>query len=112
MLRDGKLLAERYADGFDAQTPQLGWSMAKSVTNLMVGRYVLDRELSIEESGLRPEWTDERKDITVDQLMRMTSGLSWDETYDLGTPITQMLYAGPDMAAYAASQPIAPAATA
>ena len=106
VLRDGKLLAERYADGFDAQTPQLGWSMAKSVTNLMVGRYVLDRELSIEESGLRPEWTDERKDITVDQLMRMTSGLSWDETYDLGTPITQMLYAEPDMAAYAASRPI------
>jgi CubicO group peptidase (beta-lactamase class C family) len=39
--------------------------------------------------------------------MRMTSGLSWDETYALGTPITTMLYAEPDMAAYAASQPLA-----
>lgn len=107
VLHDGRLLAERYAEGFDARTPQLGWSMAKSVTNLLVGRYVLERGLAVDEKGLRPEWTDERKDITVDQLMRMTSGLSWDETYALGTPITQMLYAEPDMAAYAAGRPIA-----
>ncbi|QIM22280.1 serine hydrolase [Phycicoccus sp. HDW14] len=107
VIRDGKLVAERYADGFTADTPQLGWSMAKSATNLLVGRYVLDRGLDIQESGLRPEWTDERKAITVDQLMRMTSGLRWDETYDLGTPITQMLYAEPDMAKYVASQPLA-----
>ncbi|MBR7744296.1 serine hydrolase [Phycicoccus sp. BSK3Z-2] len=107
VLRGGDLVAERYAEGFDAQRRQLGWSMAKSATNLLVGRYVQERGLSIEESGLRPEWTDERADITVDQLLRMTSGLSWDETYALGTPITQMLYAEPDMAAYAASRPLA-----
>ncbi|MBM6406130.1 serine hydrolase [Phycicoccus sp. CSK15P-2] len=107
VIRDGELIGERYAEGFDAQTRQLGWSMAKSATNLVVGRYVHDRGLSVEESGLRPEWTDERADITVDQLMRMTSGLSWDETYALGTPITQMLYSEPDMAAYAAGRPLA-----
>lgn len=106
VLRDGALVAERYADGFDARTPQLGWSMAKSVTNLLVGRYVHARDLSVDEAQLRPEWTDERADITVDQLLRMTSGLSWDETYALGTPITQMLYAEPDMAAYAADRPL------
>ncbi|NHA69142.1 serine hydrolase domain-containing protein [Phycicoccus flavus] len=107
VLRDGKLVAERYAAGFDARTPQLGWSMAKSVTNLLVGRYVRQRNLETDQAGLRPEWTDERRDITVDELMRMTSGLSWDETYALGTPITQMLYAEPDMGAYAASRPLA-----
>ncbi|MGG5260789.1 serine hydrolase domain-containing protein [Phycicoccus avicenniae] len=107
VIRDGKLVAERYAGGFDVDTPQLGWSMAKSATNLLVGRYVLERKLDITEDGLRPEWTDERKAVTVDQLMRMTSGLRWDETYSLGTPITQMLYAEPDMARYAASQPLA-----
>lgn len=107
VLRNGQLVGERYADGFSAETPQLGWSMAKSVTNLLVGRYVLDGRLAVEDAGLRPEWTDARKDITVDQLMRMTSGLTWDETYDLGTPITQMLYAEDDMAGYAASQPLA-----
>ena len=107
VLRDGQLVGERYAEGFSATTPQLGWSMGKSVTNLMVGRLVLQKRIAVDDAGLRPEWTDERRSITVDQLMRMTSGLTWDETYALGTPITQMLYAEKDMAGYAAAQPLA-----
>lgn len=107
VLKDGQLVGERYAKGFAAGTPQLGWSMAKSVTNLLVGRYALDRKIDLGTKNLRPEWTDERKDITLDELLRMTSGLSWDETYDLGTPITEMLYAQPDMARYVASRPLA-----
>ena len=81
--------------------------MGKSVTSLMLGRLVLQGRVGLEDTGLRPEWTDGRKDISVDQLLRMTSGLTWDENYALGTPITQMLYAEPDMAGYAASQPLA-----
>lgn len=108
VLRDGQIVGERYADGFDARTPQLGWSMSKSVANLLVGRYALAQGIDVTtEKALRPEWTDERGEITVDQLMRMTSGLTWDETYDLGTPITQMLYSETDMARYAAAQPLA-----
>ena len=99
VLRDGQLIGERYAPGFEATTPQLGWSMGKSVTSLMLGRMVLEKRIAVDDTGLRPEWTDARKDISVDQLLRMTSGLTWDETYALGTPITQMLYAEPDMAA-------------
>ena len=37
VVKDGTIVAERYADGFTAQTPQLGWSMSKSVTSLLVG---------------------------------------------------------------------------
>ena len=107
VLRDGQLIGERYAPGFSAQTPQLGWSMGKSVTNLLVGRLVLEGRIALSDRELRPEWTDERRIISVDQLLRMTSGLTWDETYALGTPITRMLYAEGDMAAYAASQPLA-----
>lgn len=107
VLRGGQIIGERYADGFDATTPQLGWAMSKSVANLLVGRYALERKFSLDRDHLRPEWTDGRAAITLDELMRMTSGLSWDETYQLGTPITEMLYEQPDMAAYAASQPLA-----
>jgi len=106
-VKGGALLAERYAPGFDATTPQLGWSMAKSVTNLLVGRLVAEGTVSLGMDHLRPEWTDQRAEITVDQLLRMTSGLAWDETYDLGTPITRMLYLEPDMGAYVAAQPLA-----
>ncbi|WP_062072018.1 serine hydrolase domain-containing protein [Demequina sediminicola] len=107
VLKDGELIAERYADGFDESTPQLGWSMTKSVTNLMVGALVQQGELSLDDDQLREEWTDGRQDITIRQLLNMTSGLEWDETYDLGTPITQMLYGEEDMGAYVASQELA-----
>jgi CubicO group peptidase (beta-lactamase class C family) len=105
VLRDGELIAERYADGFDAQTRQLGWSMTKSVTNLLLGRLVQAGTVAVEDDQLRAEWTDERADITIDELGQMTSGLAWDETYALGTPMTQMLYLEPDMGGFVASQP-------
>ncbi|MFZ2504387.1 MAG: serine hydrolase, partial [Nocardioides sp.] len=104
VMHGGDVVAERYADGFDVGTRQLGWSMTKSVTNLMVGRLVAEGKVSLDDDRLRKEWTDERADITIDDLLRMTSGLSWDETYALGTPITRMLYLEPDMGAYVASQ--------
>jgi CubicO group peptidase (beta-lactamase class C family) len=107
VVQDGELVAEAYASGFGPDTPQLGWSMSKSVTNLLVGMLVQQGELSLDDDQLRPEWEDERADITVDQLLTMTSGLEWDETYDLGTPITQMLYAEPDMGEFVAGQPSA-----
>jgi len=106
VVQNGKLVAERYADGFTATTPQLGWSMAKSVTNLLVGMLAADGNITVTDDHLRPEWKGKKADITVDQLMRMTSGLEWDETYALGTPVTQMLYREPDMASYAAGLPL------
>lgn len=107
VVHDGEIIAERYSDGFTAETPQLGWSMGKSVTNLLVGTLVRQSRFDIARNGLREEWTDERSAITPDHLMRMTSGLFWDETYDLGTPITEMLYLQGDMGGFAAGQELA-----
>lgn len=108
VVKDGQLIAERYAPGFTKDTPQLGWSMAKSVTNLLVGRITQSGGITLGANKLRPEWdADQRRDITVEDLLRMRSGLAWDETYDLGTPITKMLYLSGDMGGFAASQPLA-----
>ena len=107
VVKSGRVVAERYAEGFTRDTRQLGWSMTKSVTNLLVGRAVAAGEIAVGDDHLRREWSDRRADITVDELMRMTSGLEWDETYSLGTPITRMLYLEKDMGAYVASQPLA-----
>ncbi|MBK7822784.1 MAG: serine hydrolase [Tessaracoccus sp.] len=107
VVKEGALIAERYADGFTKDTPQLGWSMAKSVTNLLVGRMADQRAIQLTDNDLREDWArDERRDISVDDLLRMQSGLRWDETYDLGTAITKMLYLDGDMAASAAAQPL------
>lgn len=108
LVHRGELLGERYTDGFGPDTRQLGWSMAKSVASTMVGRAQLefpDAELDPESTALRPEWTDDRAQISLGDLLRMTSGLEWDEEYELGTPITRMLFAETDMAAFAASRP-------
>lgn len=107
VVHEGRIVAERYAEGFTADTPQLGWSMAKSVTNAMVGRLVADGALSVDDAQLRPEWTDGRADITLDDMLRMASGLEWDEEYALGSTITAMLYLEQDMGAFAAAQPLA-----
>lgn len=107
VVKDGRVVAERYAEGFTASTPQLGWSMTKSVANLLVGRGVQQGVLNVTDAGLRPEWDDERREITVDQLMRMTSGLEWDKDYALATPITRMLFDSADMAGFVAGLPLA-----
>jgi len=108
VLKDGRLVAERYAPGFGPTTPQLGWSMSKSVTDLLVGRLVQEGKASLDDDHLRPQWDgDRRAAITVRQLLQMTSGLVWDETYALNTPITRMLYLERDMGAYVASQGLA-----
>jgi CubicO group peptidase (beta-lactamase class C family) len=104
VLKNGRIVSERYAPGFTAGTPQLGWSMAKSVTSLMLGRLVAQGTFALSDDHLRPEWTDDRAKITIEDLLRMRSGLAWDETYDLGTPITEMLYNSSDMAGFVASQ--------
>lgn len=105
VLRHGVVVGERYAEGFSSETRQLGWSMTKSVTNLITGRLVQEGKVALTNANLRPEWNDERARITIDDLLRMTSGLEWDETYELGTPITRMLFDEPDMGGYVASQP-------
>ncbi|TXJ04583.1 MAG: class C beta-lactamase-related serine hydrolase [Aeromicrobium sp.] len=103
VFKDGEIVAERYADGFGKDTPQLGWSMSKSVTNLIVGRLVAQGVVSLDDAQLRPEWTDDRSKITIRQLLNMTSGLEWDETYALNTAITRMLFMEPDMGSFVAS---------
>lgn len=109
VVKDGEILAERYAAGFTPETPQLSWSMSKSMTNLLVGRVVADEGLDIHAPGFVAAWAgadDARATITADHLLRMTAGIEWDETYDLGTTITEMLYTSEDMGAFMEGLPL------
>ncbi len=81
----GQVIAERYARGFTADTPLPGWSMTKTVTAALVGMLVAQHKLSPDASALLPEWRgsgDPRAAITLDELLRMTSGLQFNEDYD------------------------------
>ncbi len=58
IVKDGQIIAERYADGFSKDTPMLGWSMTKSVTNALVGILVKQGKLSLDEIAPVAEWSD------------------------------------------------------
>jgi CubicO group peptidase (beta-lactamase class C family) len=110
VVHGGKLIAERYAPGFSARMPLLGWSMGKSVTNALVGILVGKGKLRLADPAPVPEWRaagDPRGEITLDQLMRMSSGLEFGEVYLPLTDATRMLYGSADFAAYAAGKPLA-----
>jgi CubicO group peptidase (beta-lactamase class C family) len=109
VVYDGKLVAERYAQGFSKEMPLLGWSMGKSVTNALVGVLVKKGNLDIHRPAPVPEWQntdDPRHRITLDQLLRMSSGLEFTEAYAPFSDAVSMFYDSYDFAAYAAQKPL------
>jgi CubicO group peptidase (beta-lactamase class C family) len=109
VVYDGRLAAERYAVGFHKDMPLLGWSMSKSVTNALVGIQAKNRQLTIDAPAPVAEWQrpgDPRRHITLDQLLRMSDGLEFEEHYLPPDDTTRMLYQSYDFAAYAAGKPL------
>jgi len=109
VVHDGTVVAERYASGVGVETPLLGFSMTKSVVNALLG--ILTQQGRISPSMPAPiaEWrgaADPRREIEVEHLMRMTSGLALDETNTGFDPATQMVYLHNDMAGFAAKAAI------
>lgn len=103
-----QLVAERYADGFGPQSRLLGWSMTKSVTNALVGLLVARDKLDIFEPAPVPAWqSDDRRVITLDHLLRMSSGLEFEEVYGPLADATHMLFEIDDAAGFARAMPAA-----
>jgi CubicO group peptidase (beta-lactamase class C family) len=104
VVHDGRIVAERYASGFSASTPLLGWSMTKSVVAGLVGMLVKDGRLTLEQSAGWPA-TSDRAHIRIADLLAMSSGLRFNEAYGTVSDVTRMLYLQPDMAEFARAQP-------
>lgn len=109
VVKDGKLVAERYRPGILPSTPLPGWSMTKSVLSALVGTLVLEGKLSLSQKELVPEWRspDPRASITLSDMLRMSSGLRSTEVYsDPRSDVVRMLFTERDAAAYAARLPL------
>ena len=114
-VQGGKIVLERYNQGFGPDQTYPSWSKAKSITHALVGLLVDDGRLDIRAPADVPEWRaepgDPRAAITLDQLLRMSSGLSFVEDYVPGhvSDVIEMLFGGgkADVAHYAASRPLA-----
>ncbi|MEA3534447.1 serine hydrolase [Rhizobium sp. CC-YZS058] len=107
VVKDGRIIAERYGEGFYTSTPLLGWSMTKTVTAALIGIRIGDGQMALDKADLLPQWrNDERSRITLGDLMAMQSGLQFNENYGTVSDATRMLFLENDMAAYAASRPL------
>jgi CubicO group peptidase (beta-lactamase class C family) len=107
VLYDGKIVAERYAEGLDKNSKHISFSMAKSITNAMVGILVKQGKLKVDEPAPVKQWqNDDRKNIKLSDLMHMSSGLEWDERYDRVGWLTDMMFKHKDTGAFAASAPL------
>jgi CubicO group peptidase (beta-lactamase class C family) len=98
-----QIIAERYARGFNKDTPLLGYDLTGSVINALTGIRIEQGKLSLDEAAPVPEWKeseDPRSAITLDNLLRMSSGLEEETLAD----IKFMLYGSGNTAAYSAKR--------
>ena len=113
VMSGGRIVAERYGEGYDARTRLVGWSMSKTITGVMIGMLVSDGRLRLDESAPVPAWQrpgDPRGAITLRQLLQMRSGLrhseASDPVYESGEVRMLFLDGRDNMAAWAEEQPL------
>ena len=80
VVKNGKIISEKYADGYDIDSHGTSWSMAKSYYAALVGISIDRGEIkSLDErvSSYLDYFNDERSDITIRDLLDMSSGLDF-----------------------------------
>jgi len=112
-VQGGEIVLEHYTDGREQTSTFPSWSKAKSITQALIGILVKAGRLDLQAPVRVPEWQDEddpRRAITLDQLLRMSSGLRFAEDYvDAGvSDVIEMLFGSgkADVAAHAAKMPL------
>ena len=113
LMADGKIAAERYGPGYDKDTRFVSWSMAKTVTGVLIGMLVADGLLALDEPAPVPLWQrpgDPRAEITLRHLLQMRSGLRHTESgqppYESSEVRMIFLDGRDDMARWAEEQPL------
>jgi CubicO group peptidase (beta-lactamase class C family) len=118
VVQDGKLVLLENGTGIEDNTALLGWSMTKTVTGMLAYKKLTEAGVDIETpvvdafpAGRAPSWVeewkaDDRKAITIADLMFMRSGLAMGEGYGPTGDVVQMLYGEPDMSSWAAQHPL------
>ncbi|MFJ2984955.1 MULTISPECIES: serine hydrolase domain-containing protein [unclassified Pseudomonas] len=113
VIRDGRILHERYAAPTTANTAHLTWSVSKSVLATVLGVAQGEGYFQLQDPAARfyPPMQAHR-DVRLADLLHWASGLAWQEGYEyapLKSSVVAMLYTRGrnDMAAYSAARPAA-----
>lgn len=103
-----RIIAEKYAPGFNEKSKILGWSMTKSITGALFGVLTQQKKYDIYSPAPIVEWQkDARKNITTNDLLHMNSGLEWLEDYTTICDATKMLFQAEDMGKVQLEKPVA-----
>ena len=98
VIHKDHIVAERYKKGFDKTSKFLGWSMTKSIMATVFGVLEYQNKIDVMQKAPIESWqNDERKHITIHNLLQMNSGLEWDEDYGTISDATTMLFLERDM---------------
>jgi CubicO group peptidase (beta-lactamase class C family) len=113
IIHRGKLIVERYMNGYDRDTPLISWSMAKSITQALLGIAVRDGKVDIDKPMGNPRWTagDPRAAIPWRQWINMVDGQDYheiDATSPTSNDAARMLFGQGrlDVAGFAAGLPL------
>ncbi|MBY9066990.1 beta-lactamase family protein [Hyphomonas sp. WL0036] len=86
ILQDGKIRVERYGNGFTPEGRWTSFSVAKSLTSTLVGTAIADGYIDSLDDPVAQYIPDlvgsPYDDVTVAQLLTMTSGVGWNEDYE------------------------------
>jgi CubicO group peptidase (beta-lactamase class C family) len=101
IIQDGKVRLERYGLGFSAQGRWTSFSVAKSFTSTLVGAAIQDGHIKSLDDKVSQYIPDLRgsayDDVTVRQLLMMSSGVKWNEDYeDPNSDVAQFNKAKPE----------------
>lgn len=112
ILRNGEPLYEAYGPGYGPDSKLISWSMAKSITAVLVGILVSDGRLVLDDPAPVPAWQrpgDPRGTITLRQLLNMASGLDHVEVaanpWEADTVAMLFGDGAQDMAGFAEAKP-------
>jgi CubicO group peptidase (beta-lactamase class C family) len=85
VLKDGRPIYEAYGPGYSAESKLVSWSMAKTITAVLIGFMVADGRLVLDDPAPVPAWQrpgDPRGTISLRHLLHMSSGLDHLEEGD------------------------------
>lgn len=110
---DGKIVTEQYFQAYNNRSKTNSFSMAKSMTTMLVGKAIEDGLIESFDSpveNLIPELKGKANDVSLAHLSAMTSGMDWDEHYYTPFSPTPKLLYGYDAKTFMLSRsyPIAP----
>lgn len=82
IIKNGKIIGEQYAEGYDSDSYGTSWSMAKSFYAALIGISIEEGEINSLDDPVADYldyFNDDRSDITIRDLLDMSSGLEYPE---------------------------------